>query len=102
AGSQLTLVQAGRDGETEMLLAEMVTGEYFSVLGVGVVLGRTLLPEDDIAAGAHPVVVLGHRYWRRAFGGDPDVVGQQVRLTSRVYTIVGVAPEGYRGRFSGL
>jgi predicted permease len=101
-GSQLTLVQADRDGATEMLLAEMVTGEYFSALGVGVEQGRVLLPEDDVAAGAHPVVVLGHGYWMHAFGGDPDVVGQEVRLTSRVYTIVGVAAEGYRGRFSGI
>jgi predicted permease len=102
AGSQLAFVQADLDGNTEMLVAEMVSGEYFSVLGVGAELGRSLLPEDDVAVGAHSVVVLGHRYWMRAFGGDPDVLGRKVRLTSRAYTIVGVAAEDYRGRFSGI
>ncbi|UCG87892.1 MAG: ABC transporter permease [Gemmatimonadota bacterium] len=102
AGSQLTLAQADLDGNTEMLPAEMVSGEYFSALGVGAALGRSLLPEDDVAAGAHPVVVLGHRYWMRVFGEDPNVLGREVRLTGRAYTIVGVAPDDYRGRFSGI
>jgi hypothetical protein len=62
----------------------------------------TAWAEDDVAAGAHPVVVLSHDYWQRAYGGDPKVVGQPVRLSGRQYTIVGVTPAVYSGMISGL
>lgn len=101
-GSQLTLVQAEGDGGSEMFPAELVSGDYFSVLGLRAQVGRTLLLEDDVAEGAHPVVVLSHGYWMRSFGGDPAAVGSEVLLNGRAYTIVGVAPEEYSGRFSGL
>jgi predicted permease len=102
AAIRLAPVQADRVDDVETLFAELVSGDYFSVLGVQVELGRAILPEDDVAPGAHPVVVLGHGYWRRAFGGDRDVVGRQVRLNGRPYTIIGVAPKDYRGIIRGL
>jgi predicted permease len=102
SATQISLVQADRDGTIEMLPVEMVTGQYFSMIGVNPRLGRTLLPEDDVARGAHPVVVLGHSHWVRAFGADTDVVGQQVRLSGRLYTVVGVADEDYPGKFTGI
>ncbi|MGD2151861.1 MAG: ABC transporter permease [Gemmatimonadales bacterium] len=102
AAVRLAPVQADRAVQVETLFAELVSGDYFSVLGVQVELGRAILPEDDAAAGAHPVVVLGHGYWRRAFAGDRDVVGRQVRLNGLAYTVVGVAPEDYRGIIRGL
>jgi len=102
SATRLSLVQADRDGAIEMLPVEMVTGHYFSMIGSNPRLGRTLLPEDDIARGAHPVAVLGHSHWVRAFGADMDIVGKQVRLSGRLYTIVGVAPEDYTGRLRGL
>ena len=64
SGSQLSLVQADVDGGVEVLFAEAVTGNYFSLVGVDAVVGRVLSDEDHVAPGAHPVVVLGHGYWR--------------------------------------
>jgi predicted permease len=79
--------------------AHFVTGNYFDLLGVRARLGRVLQEEDD-RPGAAPVVVLGHGFWRRGFGGDPGVVGRTIRLNDLPYTIAGVMPEGFIG--SGL
>ncbi len=101
-GTQLGLAQEDRDGGIEMLPCELVTGGFFQLNGVNAQFGRTLLPEDDVAPGAHPVAMIGHSHWRNAFGADPDVVGSEVRLSGRLYTIVGVAPEDYPGKFRGI
>ena len=62
-------------GDTrEIIAGEMVSGNFFSVLGIDAQLGRTLLPSDDVSPGAHPVVMLSHRFWQSRFGGDPGVV----------------------------
>ncbi len=102
--TQFTVVQAERPGVTdiEMLPAEMVNGDFFPGLGIGAAVGRTLMPEDDVAPGAHPVVVLGYDYWRRAFDGDPGVVGAELHLVGRAYTIIGVAPRAFTGTLRGF
>jgi hypothetical protein len=74
-----------------------VTGGAFALLGIAPRLGRAIQPEDDVARGGHPVVMLSHGYWQRAFGGDPQVVGRTLQMGRRSYTIVGVAPADYRG-----
>jgi len=74
-----------------------VTGGAFALLGVAPQLGRAIQPEDDVARGGHPVVMLSHGYWQRAFGGDPRVVGRTLQMGRRGYTIIGVAPADYRG-----
>lgn len=86
----------------ESLTSELVNGDYFPLLGVRAQVGRLLGPQDDVAPGAHPVVVLSHDYWQRTFGGDPSVVGRAMRLSGRQYTIVGVTPAAYTGTISGL
>jgi predicted permease len=86
-----------RDGTAAMVMGEAMTGGSFALLGIQPHLGRAILPEDDIARGGHPVVMLGHGYWQRAFGADPQVVGRTVRMGGRAYTIIGVAPANYRG-----
>jgi len=87
-------------GDTrEIIIGEAVSGNFFSLLGVQAQLGRTLLPSDDVSPGAHPVVMLSHHFWQSRFGGDPAVVGSEVRLGRRPYTIVGVAPREYPGSF---
>jgi predicted permease len=86
-----------RDGTAAMVMGEAVTGGAFALLGVQPHLGRAILPEDDIARGGHPVVMLGHGYWQRAFAADPRVVGRTLRMGGRPYTIIGVAPASYRG-----
>ncbi len=89
----------GRHGSS---WARLVTGGAFALLGVEPLLGRAILPEDDIARGGHPVVMLSHGYWQRAFGADPHVVGRTLRLGGRGYTIIGVAPAHYRGALPPL
>ena len=85
-----------------MISGEVVTGNYFSLLGVEALVGRTILPGDDVNPGAHPVVVLSHKYWHTAFGGDPTVVGREMRLSGRPYTILGIAPPEFMGSFRGM
>jgi predicted permease len=81
---------------SRLALGEVVTGNYFRVLGVRAAVGRTLLPEDD-HAGAERVAVLSDRAWRRDHAGDPAVVGRTLRLRGQAYTIVGVAPPEFTG-----
>jgi predicted permease len=81
---------------SRLLLGEIVTGNYFSVLGVGASIGRPLLPTDD-RPGAPPVVMISHRYWLRELGGSANVVGQTLKLRGNVYSIVGVAPRDFNG-----
>ena len=100
--TRLTPAQVERDGRVESLIGEAVTGNFFPMLGVQAAVGRTLLPEDDLSPGAHPVVMLGYDYWQQAFGGDPLAVGQEIRLGGRQYTIVGVAPKAYSGSMRAL
>lgn len=89
------------DGVTTVV-GEAVTGDYFSLLGIEAHLGRVIGTSDDLTPGAHPVVMLGYGYWRRAFGSDTDIVGHDLRLGGRTYTVVGVAPEAYHGSFRGV
>ncbi len=100
--TRLTPAQVERDGRVESLIGEAVTGNFFPMLGVQAAVGRTLLPEDDVSPGAHPVVMLGYDYWQQAFAGDPLAVGQEIRLGGRQYTIVGVAPKAYSGSMRAL
>ena len=102
SATRINLVQVDRDGSVEMLLSEVVTGNYFSLLGVEALVGRTILPEDDVNPGAHPVAVLSHKYWLSALGGDPTVVGREMRLSGRPYTILGIAPPEFMGSFRGM
>jgi predicted permease len=87
-------------GETEMVLGEIVSGTYFDVMGVGAALGRTLLPEDDAEDDPQAVVVLGHHYWESRYGADPSILGSEIRMNGRPYTVVGVAPETFKGRLA--
>ena len=102
AGTRLLMTQADRGGDVETVTGELVTGGFFGVLGVEAQLGRTLLPGDDLAPGGHPVVMLAHDYWQDRYGGDREIVGREIRLGGRSYTIVGVAPAAYDGSLRGL
>jgi putative ABC transport system permease protein len=83
-------------------LGEVVSANYFTVLGVKPFLGRLFLPEEDRdAPGAYPIVVISHRLWATQFGADPGIVGRVVRINSHPLTVVGVTPPDFRGTFGG-
>ncbi len=84
-------------GKTERGSGELVTGNYFEVLGVRPALGRVFSQEDDRVPGAHPVAVLSHAYWLRQFGGDPGVLNQTLLVNNTEMTVVGVAQAGFAG-----
>ena len=86
---------------TERLRGDLVTGNYFSVLGVTPAVGRLFTDEDDRQPGAHPVAVLSYGFWMRAFGGDPGVVGNGIKLNGFDFTIVGVASRDFGGTETG-
>jgi predicted permease len=103
AASTFAMALVSRDGAQGIsIMGEAVTGGTFALLGVEPHLGRAIQPEDDVARGGHPVVMLSHGYWQRAFGSDPGVIGRTLRMGTRNYTIVGVAPAGYRGGLPAL
>lgn len=85
-------------GEPKPLTAQLTTANYFDVLGVKPLLGRAFLPEEEQKPA--PVVVLSYSVWQNVFGGDPNIINQTVELNSVAYTIVGVAPGGFKGTFS--
>jgi putative ABC transport system permease protein len=76
---------------------QFVTGNAFSVLGVGPAVGRLLTPSDDVTPGAHAVAVVSHSFWRRRFGSDPSVVGSAFTFGEKRLEIVGVAQESFTG-----
>ena len=86
------------DNQTEWLEAELVSGNYFTMLGVRPAIGRVFSSaEDDQVYGGHPVVVLGYDYWVSRFARDPGVVGRKILVNNFPMTIVGVSAEGFHG-----
>jgi predicted permease len=83
--------------ETQLTSVQLVSGEFFPLLGVSPVRGRLLAPEDNQQVGGHPVAVISHGFWLRAFGGAADVVGRGLSVNGAHFTIVGVAAQGFSG-----
>jgi predicted permease len=103
AGAMILPFSIGQDVHAEHVWGELVTGNYFAVLGVRPILGRTFTPDEyGDAQGAHPVVVIGERLWRRRFNADPAAVGQLLRVNRQQLTIVGVVPAKFLGSVPGL
>lgn len=86
------------NNQTEPAVAgQLVSGNYYAVLGVHAMLGRTITPDDDRALGESPVCVISHNYWQRRFAGDPAVIGKTLRLGATPFTIIGVTPPEFFG-----
>jgi predicted permease len=83
--------------QAERVSVELVSGTYFSTLGIVPAMGRILTPEDDKVPSGHPYVVLNYNFWKTRFAGDPQIVGKTLTLNNYKMTVVGVAQEGFDG-----
>ncbi|HZL45378.1 MAG TPA: ABC transporter permease, partial [Opitutaceae bacterium] len=101
-GSQVTPASLTVNGEPQWIYGQIATVNFFDVLGVRPLLGRTFLPEDGTKPGGNPVVVISEGLWQRRFGGDHAVIGRLVELNRHSFTIIGVVPGEFRGTMSGL
>src|SRR5204863_4325663 len=79
------------------VFGELVSRNYFEVLGTHPSLGRAWLPDEGAVPNRDPFAVISHKFWLRRFDGDPAIVGRAITLNGRAFTIVGVAPEGFHG-----
>jgi predicted permease len=92
----LSVRRSGSEGFAQPLLAQFVSGNYFTLLGVGAYAGRALAPEDDLT-GAAAVAVLSYRAWQTRCAGDPSIVGSTLVVDRQPVTVVGVAPANFYG-----
>ena len=87
--------------QPELVATELVSGNYFEVLGVRPALGRVFVASDDVVPDANPVVVLSFSYWQRRFGSDPTIVNQSVLVNGRPFTVLGVASPNFHSVVMG-
>jgi len=90
-------MSVGFHGQTERAIGEIVSGNYFEVLGVSAFIGRTLTPDDDRTPGGQPVAFLTYGYWMRQFGGDRLILNQTLLINGHPLTVVGIGPAGFTG-----
>jgi hypothetical protein len=90
------------DGRAESVTTEMVSGNFYSALGVKPVLGRAIEESDDGAPGSGPVIVISDRYWTNHFARSPNVIGKVISVNLTPMTIVGVNPPGFTGAYDAL
>ncbi len=95
-GSQMNISYGD---QTERVSAELVSGNFFEVLGVRPLAGRLLTQNDDLNPGAHPVAVISYGFWQRRFGKDPSIVGRTILANERPVTVLGVTPPDFYGVF---
>jgi len=98
------MVQAAIDTQeqNDVIWGQLVSGNYFDMLQVKPLMGRTFAPDEDGAPGAHPVIVLGYSLWQRRLNSDPNIVGKTLSLNNRQYQVIGIAPETFKGTKFGL
>jgi predicted permease len=90
-------VSLTNSGEPEPAIAEIVSGNFFDVLGVKTLMGRAIQPDEDRVPGASPVAVISHGLWTRKFAAAPGIVGSSIHLNGNRFTIIGIAPPGFQG-----
>lgn len=96
-GYRFAPLSISHDGINERLWGYLVTGNYFDMLGIKAAYGRLISPSDDVSKGGHPVVVIGYSCWQARFGSSPDIIGRNINVNGRRYTVIGVAPQGFNG-----
>jgi putative ABC transport system permease protein len=96
----LTLEGLGFRGHADRIVIAYVPSNFFTMLGIRPAVGRLIAPGEGDAPKTGPVVVLGHSYWMRRFGGDPNVIGTSVTLDGQMVTVIGVVPEEFHGPYN--
>src|SRR5437762_11747478 len=96
-----TPASLAHEGRTELIRSELVTGNYFQVLGVKTAIGRAFTPEDDVSEGGEPFGMLTYDFWERRFGGDPNVIGKTINVSGYPFTVIVVAGRGFHGLEAG-
>jgi putative ABC transport system permease protein len=99
AAHQATPISFSTGANSDTINAEVVSGNYFQVFQMSPIQGRLITPEDDQEEGAHPVAVISHRLWNKYFQSSNDTVGRKIYLNSKVFEIIGIAPESFRGSY---
>ncbi len=102
AGYSFATVSFAVDGAAERAQGLQVSGNYFDLLGVDAVAGRTFIAEEYATLGTHPVVVVSHGYWQSRFAADRDIAGRKVTINGHPFTVIGVSAEGFTGTRPGL
>ena len=102
AGFSIEFAGLSTGASARRIVVGYVTGNYFSMLGVQPAVGRLILPTEGEHLGVDPVIVLEHAFWRREFGGAPDIVGKNVKLNGQRFTVIGVADKSFHGTVSIL
>jgi predicted permease len=102
AGHTLMFASLDTDGTSRLDVGEVVTANYFSVLGIAPLVGRTFLPGEDASEGANHVAMISERLWKRQYGSDSGIAGKTIRIRGADYTIVGVVPARFTGLMPGL
>jgi putative ABC transport system permease protein len=97
AAEDLISVAVDAENQSDVIWGQVVSANYFEVLQVKPILGRTFLPDEDKTIGANNVVVLGHSFWQRRMGADPNIVGKTIKFNNRGYQVIGVAPPTFVG-----
>ncbi|HEV2665916.1 MAG TPA: ABC transporter permease, partial [Blastocatellia bacterium] len=97
----VTVEGAAQNGEAERASVSLVSGAYFSVLGVGAAIGRTFTEEADKISGPDPVAVISYSYWKNRFALDPAIVGRRLRVRQIAFDIIGVAAPEFTGETVG-
>jgi predicted permease len=94
---RIVVASLSHSGSNERVWGYLASGNYFEVLGVKPILGRSFLPEEDQTPGSHPVVVLSYTCWQKRFAAEPAIVGRTILLNNHTFTVIGVAPKGFIG-----
>jgi predicted permease len=95
-------LSVAHQGQTDRVEGELVSGNYFEVLGVPAALGRTFTPEDDRTPGGHPLAVLSYDFWSERFGADPKILGQTILVNNFPLTVIGVSAKSFDGLELGV
>ena len=93
----MTVPGEGAHGTSQLVSGELVSGNYFRVLGVTPAIGRLFTPEDNQTPGAHPIAILSYDFWKNRFAGDPRVLGKKITLNGSPFNIIGVSRQGFTG-----